>query len=238
VQPYTVQFLQKQAQRTAPTRQFFYHQTHLNDAPICLDVGCGAGAISPEIVDNIPHSTVIGFDIDQYLLHYAASNLLHNPSLHFVFADAKQLPFRMAIADFAFSHFTMMWIQNRTLALQELHRSLSTLGVFACIEPDYTGRIEIYANDSTIKPKPPYPIVTTLTRLGADPLIGGQLPGELANLQFGHIHFGTLSWTFDSNSISEEIKSEAKLIQEKGIEWDLPSFTYTPIFWIHAKKLG
>ncbi len=60
MQPYTPRFLSSQAKRTAPTRQYFYHKIKWSTAPVCLDVGCGAGSITPEIAATIPYSTVIG----------------------------------------------------------------------------------------------------------------------------------------------------------------------------------
>lgn len=237
VQPYTPRFLCDQAQRTAPTRQFFYQQTIWKDAPICLDIGCGAGVITPELADKIPHSTVIGFDIDQNLLVEAVSNHRNDQAVHFMIADCTALPFRAKITDFALSHFTLMWIPNRMNALTEIYDTLLSQGVLACIEPDYAGRIEIHEGDPPVKAKPPYQIVTTLTRLGADPFTGGHLSGELAKLNFHNIQFGVLSWTFNPQAIEAEIHSEAALLHEKGVEWAFPAFIYTPIFWILATKL-
>ncbi|MFX1510466.1 MAG: class I SAM-dependent methyltransferase [Promethearchaeota archaeon] len=236
MQPYTQEFLCDQAERTAPTRQFFYQQARWTHAPICLDVGCGAGPITPEIAETISHSTVIGFDINQQLIRSGLSTASKNQNVHYLLADATALPFQGATADFALCHFTIMWIAERIKALQELHDVLSPHGTLACIEPDYAGRIEIYERGSSSTPKPPYPIVTTLTRLGADPFTGGHLPGELQELAFQSIRFGILSWNFDLPTICAEIHSEALLLQEKGVEWVLPKIIYTPIFWILATK--
>lgn len=238
MQPYTPEFLCDQAERTAPTRQFFYNQTKWTNAPICLDVGCGAGPITPEIAETIPHSTVIGFDIDQKLIRSALTNSSRSQNVHYILTDATALPFRITTVDFALCHFTLMWIPERINALQELHEVLSPNGTIACIEPDYSGRIEIYERDSSSTSKIPYPIVTALTRLGADPFIGSHLPGELQQLTFQSIQFGILSWNFDNHAIRAEIRSEALLLQEKGIEWVLPKIIYTPIFWILATKLA
>jgi ubiquinone/menaquinone biosynthesis C-methylase UbiE len=236
VQPYTPRFLSGQANRTAPTRQFFYQQIRWNSAPICLDIGCGAGAITPEVATTIPNSTVIGFDIDHELIEQAVSNQLENQAVHFILADATALPIQSETVDFAFSHFTLMWIPERKQAIEEVNDTLFPQGTLACIEPDYAGRIEIHRSGSGIKPKSPFPIVITLTRLGADPFTGGQLPEELEQLAFHSIRFGVLSWTFDVQTIKAEIHSEADLLQEKGIEWELPEFIYTPIFWVLAEK--
>ena len=237
MQPYTPQFLSDQAQRTKPTRQYLYRQTIWPFAPLCIDIGCGAGAISPEMAKEIVHSTVIGFDIDSNLLAKVLDAPNPNHAIHYVLADAMALPFRKAIADFALSHFTMMWIPDRIQALIEIQNTLHSNGSLACIEPDYTGRIELHKHNLHIQPKPPFPIVTALTRLGADPYAGSQLPSDLTSIGFHNIQFGVLSWTYNIGSIKSEIESEVKLLQAKGIEWTEPVFIYTPIFWIHATKL-
>ncbi len=236
MQPYTSHFLSDQAQRTAPTRNFLYHHTTWSNAPVCFDIGCGAGAITPEIADKIHHSTVIGFDIDQVLLTQAVKNNQNNHAIHFVFADATSLPFRNSVAAFALSHFTLMWISNRKQALEEIYEALLPQGALACVEPDYTGRVEVIQEASRVKPKPPFPIVTALTRLGADPCTGSHLPGELATGNFRNIQFGVLSWRFDAQTIKTEIESEEKLLKGRGIDWIRPAFIYTPIFWIHCTK--
>jgi SAM-dependent methyltransferase len=237
VQPYTPQFLCTQAQRTLPTRQFFYQQIEWIDAPLCIDIGCGTGVISKEITHLIMRSTVIGFDIDQNLVDYAVLDNRDNQALHLLLADVTALPFRSAIVDFALAHFTLMWIPNRKQALEEIYVILSPNGSLACVEPDYAGRIEILESRLGIKSKPPFPIVTALTRLGADPFTGGHLPEELAQLAFGEIQFGVLSWTFDAQAIRAEILSEADLLKGKGIDWMVPVFIYTPIFWVYGTKL-
>jgi SAM-dependent methyltransferase len=236
VQPYTSRFLCDQAQRTAPTRHFFYQQTSWTIAPICIDIGCGTGVISNELTHLVAQSTVIGFDINPDLVAHAVSRYKKNAVLYFLLADATALPFRTTIADFALSHFTLMWISNRKQALKETYAVLLTHGSLACIEPDYAGRIEIFEKNSGIQSKPPYPIVTALTRLGADPYTGGLIPGELETLGFGIIQFGIMSWTFNSQSMRAEILSEVALLEGKGIDWILPDFIYTPIFWVLGTK--
>ncbi len=170
------------------------------------------------------------------MISQAVSNQNEIQSVHFILADATALPFQSERVDFVISHFTLMWIPERIKAIKEIKAVLFPQGTLACIEPDYAGRIEVHRSDSGIKPKPPFPIVITLTRLGADPFTGGQLPGELQQLDFQTIRFGVLSWTFDAQAIRAEILSEADLLQEKGVQWTLPSFIYTPIFWILAEK--
>jgi len=234
VQPYTSTFLKEQAQRTAPTRQFFYQHIKWSEAPICIDIGCGTGAITPELASEAPGVTAIGLDIDPILLSRAVRMQSQHSQLHFLLADATYLPLRQAVASFCLSHFTLMWIIDRIQALKEIRYVLRPKGVFASIEPDYAERIEIPKGRTEPLPNAAYPIIAALQKLGADPYTGSQLPSELEKLGFQNVRSGILSWQFDADAMKAEITDEADLLEELGIQWVVPKFIYTPIWWIFA----
>ena len=234
MQPYTSTFLKTQAQRTAPTRQFFYQHINWKKAPICIDIGCGTGAITPEFTNKASGVTAIGLDIDPILLSKAVRKHSQKGSLHFLLADATFLPLRQSIASFCLSHFTMMWIFDRIQALKEIRQVLLPKGVFAAIEPDYAGRIEILEGRIDPLPDSTYPIIKALQNLGADPFTGSHLPSELEKLRFRDIRSGVLSWQFDDDTMKAEITDEAALLEEQGFQWNVPRFIYTPIWWILA----
>jgi ubiquinone/menaquinone biosynthesis C-methylase UbiE len=236
VQPYTPAFLCGQAQRTASTRQYFYQHVNWKTAPISIDLGCGSGAITPELATTAPNSSVIGVDIDVPLLATAIQNAPTHPMIHFLLADAMALPLRSAIASFTLSHFTMMWIQNRNHAFKEVKRVLRRTGVFAAIEPDYTGRIEIPSPSIPSSKSSLFPIIHFLIKAGADPYTGSKLPLELAQYGFRIIDFGVLAWQFDALSIKTEIQGEAELLKAHGIQWTPPDYIYTPIWWLVGFK--
>ena len=234
MQPYTSTFLTEQAQRTAPTRQFFYQHIKWTDAPICIDIGCGTGAITPELTNEAPGATAIGLDIDPTLLSKAVRRHSQHNALHFLLADAMFLPLRPSIASFCLSHFTMMWVIDRIKALKEIRYVLHSKGVFASIEPDYAERIEIPEGQTEPPPDATYPIIEALQKLGADPYTGTQLSSELERLGFQDIRSGILSWQFDADAMKAEITDEAALLKELGFHWVKPKFIYTPIWWIIA----
>ncbi len=234
MQPYTSTFLKEQAQRTAPTRQFFYQHSKWSEAPICIDIGCGTGAITPEFTNEAPGVTAIGLDIDPILLSKAVRMHSKHSALHFLLADATSLPLRKSIAGFCLSHFTMMWIIDRIQALKEIRYVLRPKGVFASIEPDYAERIEIPEGQTEPLPDATYPIIEALQKLGADPYTGSHLPSELEKLGFQNIRSGVLSWQFDADAMKAEIADEADLLEELGFQWVVPKFIYTPIWWIIA----
>jgi len=232
VQPYTSTFLKAQAQRTAPTRQFFYQHIKWKEAQICIDIGCGTGAITPEFTKEASGVTAIGLDINPILLSKAVRKYSQKGSLHFLLADATFLPLRQSIASFCLSHFTMMWIFDRIQALKEIRQVLRSKGIFAAIEPDYAGRIEILEGRTDPLSDSTYPIIKALQNLGADPYTGSHLPSELNKLGFQDIRSGVLSWQFDADTMKAEISDEAALLEEQGFQWILPKFIYTPIWWI------
>ncbi|MHA2315941.1 MAG: class I SAM-dependent methyltransferase [Candidatus Hermodarchaeia archaeon] len=234
MQPYTSTFLKAQAQRTAPTRQFFYQHIKWKKAPICIDIGCGTGTITPEFTNEASGVTAIGLDIDPILLSKAVRTHSKKDSLHYLLADATSLPLRQAIANFCLSHFTMMWISDRIQALKEIRQVLRPKGVFAAIEPDYSERIEILEGRTEPLPDATYPIIKALQNLGADPYTGSHLPSELEKLRFQDIRSGVLSWQFDADTMKAEIIDEAALLEEQGFQWIVPKFIYTPIWWILA----
>ncbi|MFW9984026.1 MAG: class I SAM-dependent methyltransferase [Candidatus Odinarchaeota archaeon] len=234
MQPYTSTFLKEQAQRTEPTRQFFYKHISWNDSPICIDIGCGTGVITPEFTNEAPGVNAIGLDIDPSLLSKAVRKQPQKSALHFLLADATALPLRQSIASFCLSHFTMMWIKNRIQALKEIRYVLRPKGVFASIEPDYTERIELLEGRTEPLPNASYPIIEALQKLDADPYTGSHLSSELEKLGFQNIRSGVLSWQFDADAMKAEITGEAALLEELGFQWAVPKFIYTPIWWIIA----
>ncbi len=233
--PYSPCFLCNQSRRTQPARQFLYNQIPRVKGLLTLDVGCGTGVITPELATYTSHATAIGIDIDSTILAKAI-NRNKSTNLHFLLADATALPFRANLFTFALSHFTLMWIPKRMKALSETFRILCSKGILAAIEPDYSGRIEA-RNSSPKQGLPPQSsLIKCLQNLGADPFSGSQLPADLSIVGFTNTRFGVLSWEFNKIGAHKEILGEAALLKTQGIQWDLPTFTFTPIFWVLASK--
>ncbi len=223
--PYPPTYLCDQALRTQPTRHYLYHQTDWTDAPIALDLGCGAGACTAELAQRAP---TLALDINPSLIRHVPQ--LNHPNIHPILADGNHLPLRGSILSFTLSHFTLMWISDRHHILQELYRVLRPQGSLAAIEPDYSGRIEYPP------PSFPSPIVRFLVLRGADPFVGGRLGAELAAAGFADVRVGVLSWEFDVETARVEGEAEAALLDEVGLEWEVPWLVYTPIFWVSGWK--
>jgi ubiquinone/menaquinone biosynthesis C-methylase UbiE len=233
VQPYTPHFLLNQAHRTAPTRQYLYSLANWTKAPLSLDLGCGTGHITTELASTVPYAHAIGLDIDLELLSNAQESNSGNARLHWLLSDATALPLRRSLFSFVISHFTLMWIPEHQRAVAEVFRVLRSQTLFTAIEPDYSGRIE---GPTKTRKKPHYPIIDWLISKGANPFLGGKLPSELHNAGFSHVAYGVLAWEYHADTAEAEVQSEANLLRAEGIHWEQPLFTYTPIFWIKAKK--
>lgn len=235
MQPYSPNFLSDQAQRTQATRRFFYDQVRWSAAPLALDLGCGAGAITPELAANTPHATAIGIDIDSALLSSAVQGTKAHSAVHYLLADATALPFRSSLFSFILDHFTLMWIQHYQHTLEEAYRVLRSEGMFASIEPDYAGRIEAPLIPSNTSPTIP-PIVKYLLNVGAHPYLGSQLPHALSQVGYKGIRFGVLAWEYNKQASQQEIRGEANLLKAHKLRWAPPHFTFTPLLWVLGNR--
>lgn len=236
MQPYTPQYLVGQARRTESTRQFLFGQVDWKVGPVAIDLGCGPGTVTEELCNTIRHTVALGIDVDEDLLEAAISSHARQAHLHFVLADASMLPLRSSCATLVFSHFTLMWIQKRSEALRDVFRILQPQGVLAAIEPDYGGRIEARPTDEAPTGSHSLPIVKWLLNSGANPYMGSQLPKELQSIGLKSVRFGVLAWEHNVHMAQAEGRGETALLDAHGSHWSPPSFSYTPIFWILAKK--
>jgi trans-aconitate 2-methyltransferase len=86
-----------------------------------LDIGCGTGRLTSEIVRLGPRR-VVGLDRSSSMLMEA--NRSFGAEIHFVHADATDLPFRSATFDSVFSTATFHWVPDHPRLFAEIHRVL------------------------------------------------------------------------------------------------------------------
>lgn len=155
--------LDLQAAWLAPTRARALRQVDIGRRRRVLDLGCGFGVVTEELQRRCG-GTAIAFDVDKAAVRQAADAR--------VAGRAEQLPFATGSLDLVFTQFSLLWMPPD--AIGEAARVLATDGVLVAIEPDYDGLIEW-----------PEPAITrdlwlaALTRAGAEPRIGRQLPDRL-----------------------------------------------------------
>ena len=89
-----------------------------------LDVGCGDGKITALIASKVPQGSVLGVDISESMVNFAACQF---PHLRFEVADAAHLTFEGTF-DVVVSFSTLHWVIEQEKALDGLHRALALGG--------------------------------------------------------------------------------------------------------------
>ncbi len=110
--------------------------TDKNEAIKCLDIGCGAGRSSYEIVKNFPLASVICFDIDKKQLEKAKDNL-DEFSSRIEFAEGDFLThdfeeeFDVIVSSFTMSHLDK---KEKLQWLKKIRSLLADSGYFICAD--------------------------------------------------------------------------------------------------------
>jgi SAM-dependent methyltransferase len=174
-----------QAEWTQPTRTWLYRQTRLGRARDVIEVGCGTGVITGEIV-RLTRARVFGLDIDPGRLSVARRE---EGGPAYVQGDAHALPFVDGSFDVAVCHYLLLWVREPATVVREMARVVRAGGaVLACAEPDYGGRLD----------HPPELVgigrlqAEGLRRQGADPEVGRRL-SELFCAAGLQVHFGLMA---------------------------------------------
>ena len=192
----------QQARWTLPLRQYLYEKIGLAGAHRILDVGCGPGALLPELAHATP-AAVHGLDLSLPALKQAAT---HAPNAALTCADAHTLPYPDNIFDVSLCHYLLLWVHNPAHVLREMLRITRPGGyVLALAEPDYTHR-----NDAPAALVPLGKLQTeALTRQGADTSIGARLGALFAEAGIHLIETGELG----------RGSSAPLMLDEQGLEW-------------------
>jgi trans-aconitate 2-methyltransferase len=94
-----------------------------------LDLGCGDGKITIEIVRRLPRGSVVGVDASHAMIAFAARKfpLTTYPNLAFLVADASQLPFADQF-DLVVSFNCLHWVRDQAAALRSIRAALVATG--------------------------------------------------------------------------------------------------------------
>jgi ubiquinone/menaquinone biosynthesis C-methylase UbiE len=162
---------ERQAKWTQMTRSMLYRRANLLRTRRILDVGCGTGVLTNELVRRT-RGIVVGLDKNPDMLAYARRQ---TSRIRYEKGDALDLPYPDGHFDAVTCHFVLLWLSDPAQAVDEMARVVRRGGhVLICAEPDYGGRLDW----------PDFPIrewqIEGLRRQGANPFIGRQIRHLLA----------------------------------------------------------
>lgn len=92
-----------------------------------LDLGCGTGYFCQTLESRWPQAKGIGLDLAQGMLQFAQTRC---PKVHYLCADAEQLPLATSSQDLVFSSLALQWCSNLSGVLNEVKRVLKPSGLF------------------------------------------------------------------------------------------------------------
>jgi SAM-dependent methyltransferase len=167
--PPSAESLCRQAEWLAAARARALRKIGIAHRRQILDLGCGCGAVTDELLRR-SGGEVVAFDCRKDVLVEQSQSFV---GAERVCGDALNLPFADRSFDLVFCQFTLLWI-DAAAAAKEIHRILQPKGVLLAIEPDYGGMIEHPPEISTRDIW-----IAVLKRAGADPNIGRKLRAML-----------------------------------------------------------
>jgi len=147
-------------------KKFMVKKIRLNKDKKCLDLCCGTGDISREVLNQYPHCKVVGLDFSEEMLFIAKAKLMKNSNIQFLRGDAMHIPFPNENFDAVTIGYGLRNVSNINNCLKEIFRVLKPGGVLACLD---VGKVHI-------------PVISNLINFyffRIVPLIGNLLiPGE------------------------------------------------------------
>jgi malonyl-CoA O-methyltransferase len=102
-----------------------------------LDMGCGTGFLTGELLVHSNHETTIALDIALSMLQTTQSKLADKRNIIYLCADAEQLPFAGQSIDSIFSNLALQWCGNLEAVFTGIERALKPDGqlVFSTFGP-------------------------------------------------------------------------------------------------------
>ena len=102
-----------------------------------LDLGCGTGFLTGELLAYSNHETTIALDIALSMLQTTQDKLADKRNVIYVCADAEQLPLAGQSIDSVFSNLALQWCRNLEAVFSGIKRTLKPDGqlVFSTFGP-------------------------------------------------------------------------------------------------------
>lgn len=102
-----------------------------------LDLGCGTGFLTGELLAHSYHETTIALDIALSMLQTTQGKLVDQRDIIYVCADAEQLPLAGQSIDSVFSNLALQWCRNLGAVFTGIKQALKSDGqlVFSTFGP-------------------------------------------------------------------------------------------------------
>jgi ubiquinone/menaquinone biosynthesis C-methylase UbiE len=230
-----------QADWTRATRNYLYRRANILRAAKILDVGCGTGEITAELLERTK-AEVTAVDIDEEAVSQTSERC---PQARVIKADAGNLELPDESFDTVVCHFTLMWCADPAKVVSEMARVVKRSGcVIALAEPDYGGLIEY-----PVSPGYGQIVARGLRLKGANPEIGRKLHEVfsraslqtnvgLASSVWGpkelEADFDASQWLVSDTALKDEF-GKLKTGYEEAFRKDAIVF-FLPVFWALGLK--
>ncbi len=95
-----------------------------------LDIGCGTGFLTGELLALSPCQKLIALDLALPMLHATRQKLSGHTQVHYLCADAEALPLADQSVDGVFSNLALQWCGNLKAVFADIRRVLKPDGQF------------------------------------------------------------------------------------------------------------
>jgi len=163
--------LELQALETAEERIPLYIRIGVKDADSILDVGCGSGMVTRDIV-QLTKGKVTAMDASDDMINVASDVLIDYDNVELKVGQAENMPFDDDTFDIVTCNLVLMWADDPQKVVSEMARVVKPGGVvLASLEPDYGGKLHYPENPRV----DPIFAGDAIRNRGGDPHIGRKL---------------------------------------------------------------
>ena len=181
-----IERLRLQAELTWGSELRTLREHGLRDDCELLEVGCGPGFVTAQLLRDLPSAVITALDVDEAMLQHAHSHVGQTSRVQFLLAPAAATGLEGGSFDVVLARFVLQHIPGVPEILAELRRVLRPAGRLIVEDADFAFSI-------LFEPEPPLaaelvPAIIESQRLqGGDGLLGRKLPRLLREAGFADI---------------------------------------------------